>query len=122
MIPCYPFLCDVPPRILNAEKSLSFKIQLLTTVSRVLSPIIPSERECEKTTTVASCTPIDSEADEALGSVTPGNVWIQASCCENKDALCIEISSDVAPERLDYCLSFLFPLQAFNGTGRFFCI
>lgn len=106
VIPCYLFLCDVPPRMLSAKKRLSFKIQLLTTVWRVSSPIIPNERECEKTTTVTPCTPIDSEADVALGRVTPGNVWIQASYCEGKDALCIEITSDVAPQTQDFCFHY----------------
>ena len=64
----------------------------------------------EKTTTVTPCTPIDSEADVALGRVTPGNVWIQASYCEGKDALCIEITSDVAPQTQD--------LWILNGSVR----
>ena len=106
VIPCYLFLCDVPPRMLSAKKRLSFKIQLLTTVWRVSSPIIPNERECEKTTTVTPCTAIDSEADVALGRVRPGNVWIQASYCEGKDALCIEITSDVAPQTQDFCFHY----------------
>ena len=88
------------------RKRLSCKIQLLTTVSRVSSPIIPNERECEKTTTVTPCTAIDSEADVALGRVRPGNVWIQASYCEGKDALCIEITSDVAPQTQDFCFHY----------------